>query len=175
MDTQHGSWRDFITGLASPREDGLPRFRPADKGATTADLAHLEAAVGLTLPTGLRALLLEMNGVDDEAAYLRLIMSVEDIIRENDGMWKKGYAARCSSEGAGKKKYAARDAVEIPFDQLFCFANRGNGDIFGFLIENNSMRGDRVFEWDHEMEEVTPFADSLRDFLVQWAAGTVDW
>lgn len=175
MITPNWSWRDFVAGLAPPREDGLPRFHPAGVGATAEELDHLETALGLVLPADLRSLLAEMNGVEDEAAYLRLIMSVEETIRENDKAGEKEYAALCSRNEGLQKKYAARDAVALPFDQLFIFASRGNGDVFGFPIENNSVRDDRVFDWDHEMEEVTPFANSLHDFLTQWATMTARW
>lgn len=136
---------------------------------------HLETALGLALPADLRSLLAEMNGVYDAPGYLQLIMSVEELIQENDIESKKEQAARASEDEFWKSEITAPNAVAIPFDQLFYFASRGNGDLFGFPIENNRVRDDRVFDWDHEMEEVTPFANSLHDFLTQWAAMTARW
>jgi len=175
MATPQEGWRNFIAGLAPVREDGQPRFRPAGAGATAEELDRLELAIGLALPADLRGLLAEMNGIYDEPAYLYLVMSVNEIIQQNDRAWKKEYAAQASRQSWGKEEHAARDAVAIPFDQLFIFAARGNGDLFGFPIENGSVRDDRVYDWDHEMQEVTPFAKSLSDFLLQWATMTASW
>lgn len=161
MATPQEGWRDFIAGLAPVREDGLPRFHQAGAGATKEALGRLRFAVSLALPAGLRGLPAEMNGIYDAPAYLYLVMSVGAIIQQNDRAWKS--------------EYAARDAVTIPFDRLFIFAARGNGDLFGFPIENNRVRDDRVFDRDHELEEVTPFSSSRRDFLARWATTTTSW
>ncbi len=144
------TWREYIRHRAPPARDGGPRLRPAAPPAAAALLDEAEADLGIALPHDLRDLLTEMDGVDDGAAYLRLILPARGIAEQNRSM-------------------RALEGFRVAFDRLLFFAQAGNGDLYGFPIEAGAVREDTVIEWDHEVDEATRVASSLRDFLHWWA------
>lgn len=147
-------WREYIAGLATTRE-GQPRLLPAGPPVNPGVLAAIEAALMMQLPADLRGLYAEMDGVDDPSVFWRVIMPTEEIVPENARL---------------------RELVSIGHPQLYAtnfndylfFAGRGNGDMFGFPIREGVIQQSQVVDWDHEMDVVSPIADSLRDFLRWW-------
>ncbi len=144
------TWREYIHNLAPLARDGGPRLRPAGPPADAALLDEAEAELGIALPKDLRDLLSEMDGVDDVAAYLPLILPARGIAEHNRSMREM-------------------EGFQGAFDRLLFFAEAGNGDLYGFPIEAGAVREDTVVEWDHELDEATRVASSLRDFLHWWA------
>ena len=125
-------WRELVTAT-DPEAVCYPP-------ATTAQLAQLEATLGVSLPAELSGLLREMNGV--EVVYdLGLVWSTEEIAHRNIKM--KGRM--------------------LPDDLLF-FGDRGNGDLYGFPITAEGT-GSKVFLWDHEDNSRIYEAATLREWL----------
>ncbi len=142
-------WLEYIRHLAPPAKDGGSRLRPAGPPADDRVLGEVEAELGVALPHDLRGLLAEMDGVRDRPRHLRLIMSAEAIAQTNRSM---------------------RELTDfrMAFDRLLIFAQAGNGDVYGFPVEGNQAQDNAVVEWDHELDESTRVASSLRDFLRWW-------
>lgn len=148
------TWHDYVTQRAT-NPDGSPRLRPAGPPAAPAVLAAIESALGVELPADLRALYGEMNGVYETAWYWNIVMPAAEIVRENTEL-------RGLNEGEDPPLYATN------FTDYLFFGGRGNGDLFGFPIEDGIVRPDLVVDRDHELDEITPIATSLSDFLRWW-------
>ena len=71
---EQGPWESFVDGLGSDTE-----FAP---GASEAEIAAAEKALGVRFPAELRSLLLEGDGLQDEDGA-GAIWSAEDIAEQN--------------------------------------------------------------------------------------------
>jgi SMI1-KNR4 cell-wall len=139
-------WRDFIDRLSTD----IKFHSPAKLNET----AEVELALEISLPSGLRDLLQESNGV--EGSYgLGLIWETERIKRDN-------LSFRRSSDF--KDLY-------MPFDHLLFFADAGNGDQFAFAILNKEIRTPDIFVWNHENDSREWIAPSLEKYLEWWLSG----
>jgi hypothetical protein len=134
-------WREVVEQFWPVHE-----FQP---GATDSSLIDAERRLGHELPSDLRALLLESDGVMGEYG-LGLIWPVARIIEDN-------LSFRSSPD--------FRD-LYMSFDQLLFFGDAGNGDQFGFALV--SVLWDRdVFAWNHENDSRTWVAPDLSRYL-EW-------
>jgi hypothetical protein len=141
-------WRELIQRLTAD-----PKFAPP---ASLHSLAFAERALGVELPTELRALLLESNGV--LAQYgLGLIWPVERIQADN-------LAFRSNADFR---------ELYMPFDHLLFFADAGNGDQFAFAVLAGKVRNSDVFAWNHEDDSRTFAAPSLERYLEWWLSGQI--
>ena len=59
------------------------------------------------------------------------------------------------------------------FDMFLFFADAGNGDLFGYRIENGRIPTTEVYAWDHEDDTNKIIAPSLKDYLRDWLQGTI--
>ncbi|QKG27284.1 cell wall assembly protein [Actinomadura verrucosospora] len=108
------------------------------------------------MPDELRELLRETSGVQDEYGS-GLVWSVQEIIEQNTEF-------RQSADFA--ELYAS-------FDQLMFIGDNGGGDQFAFVQAPGERLGD-VVVWDHETDERTWVARSLKDYLESRAASDGD-
>ncbi|WP_234314170.1 MULTISPECIES: SMI1/KNR4 family protein [unclassified Streptomyces] len=113
--------------------------------ASEQDLIEAERLLGATLPTGLRTLLLESNGVMDEDGT-DVIWSAEQIARTN-----QEFRTREDLKG-----------LYMPFDALLFFGDNGGGDQFALPVL--PVRPD-VFVWDHENDSRNWVASSMEEYL----------
>lgn len=125
-------------------------FRPA---ATEVVLADAERRLGATIPTDLRSLLAESDGM--LGGYgLGLVWPVTRIIDDNRDF---------------RSRTVFRQHYE-PFDDLLFFGDAGNGDQFAFR-RANGLWAEGVFAWDHEDDRRSRVAPDLRRYLEWWADG----
>lgn len=120
--------------------------------ATREAIGTVEADLGHPLPTELRDLLAETNGIAGEHE-LGLLWSVERIAADNAHF-------RSSTEFAH---------LYMPFEALLFFADAGNGDQF-FV----SLRGsNEIYVWDHENDSRSWVAPTVLDYLRGWMQGHI--
>jgi hypothetical protein len=149
-------WRELITELTrdvEPIGDLLPGpdFFP---GATPEELAAVESALGVRLPSSLIELLSESNGVfvifgqhfiwsTDEMLQINLQM-------RNDLWYRETYG---------------------PFDDALFFADAGTGDYFFFAIIQGRIQDENVYAWYPIGNERELKAPSLRGYVEGWLTG----
>ena len=141
-------WRDFLLSLCKDC-----RFQPGVKAGVFAAAEH---ELQIQLPPELAEMLSESDGVTGEYG-LGLVWPIERIRTDN---------------------MAFRNNVDfrelyMPFDNLFFFADAGNGDQFAFSICAGVIRRPDVFAWNHEDDSRTWVAPSLRLYLEWWLKGRI--
>ncbi len=134
-------WRDLILAI-----DPEAVCQPP---ANTEQIVHLEAALGVKLPTELADLLREMNGA--EVSYVSIVWSTGEIAQRNIALRRQGRADGLP-EG------------HMPVEHLLFFGDRGSGDLYGFPIGLEGVRNE-VFLWDHEDDSQSYQASSLHEWL----------
>ena len=129
------------------REWGEAHFR---EGATPAAIEALEASLGHRLPSELRDLLSETNGIEGEYG-LGLLWDTERMASDN-------VQFRTSKEFAD---------LYMPFEGLAFIADGGNGDQFFMSLSGNN----EVYVWDHESDSRTWVAPTVLRYLETWMRG----
>jgi hypothetical protein len=142
------SWRNLIERLTPDCEFSPP--------ATIAQIASVERSLGVALPSHLRALLLESNGVAGQYG-LGLVWPVERIEADNREF---------------RSNPDFRD-LYMPFDPLLFFADAGNGDHFAFRVLAGEVRSEDVFAWNHEDDSRSWAVPSLERYLEWWLSGKI--
>ncbi|MFJ9011476.1 SMI1/KNR4 family protein [Streptomyces canus] len=132
-------WREAATGAFH----GV-RFRePAQAGELVAAETHL----GRTLPSELRQLLLESNGIIGRT-HVDTVWPVEQIVETNLHLWSDATFAQ----------------LYMPFAPFLFFGDNGGGDQFAFV--QTPQRPD-VFVWEHESDSRRWVASNLEDYLTR--------
>jgi hypothetical protein len=161
------NWCELISGIYECRrqQPGIaskPEFYPATSAETITDT---EALLNVALPTSLRSLLLETNGVMDMIAIdggdwsesMWLLWKVEEVVEQN-----RYYRA------LGVDGNYDRD-----FNNLVFFAGAGfDGILFAFPLENG-ICAPRILVWYPNTDELDELAPSLEDFLRGWLMSTI--
>lgn len=146
-------WIEFIGGISSKYTFG--------RSATDHEIQQLEKIFNVKIPNELRSLLSESNGIKEQAddldAYFDLIWSVSRIQEENMNL---------RNDDDFKDLY-------MPFDCLLFFADAGNGDLFGYSIQNGVVQRDDIFAWNHEDDSRTWVAPCLKTFIEWWSEGRI--
>ena len=125
-------------------------------GASEAELSEAERRLEHPLPTDLREMLSESDGVLGEFG-LGLVWPVSRIVEDNLGF---------------RSNADFRD-LYMPFDSLLFFADAGNGDQFAFRLV--SVLWDRdIYAWIHEDDSRTWVASGLGQYLEWWADGRIE-
>jgi hypothetical protein len=123
--------------------------------ANVPQLDSLEKALNVALPSELRTLLLESDGVRGEYS-IDLVWPTQRIATDN---------SLFRSEPNFRELY-------MPFDHLLFFADAGNGDQFAFPILSGGVSHD-VFAWNHENDSRTWVAPSLGKYFEWWLSGRI--
>ena len=116
--------------------------------AIASELEETEMALEVALPTELKELLLESNGVLDEYRY-RVIWPAEKIVGEN-----RLY-----------RTYPDFKLLYMPFDCLLFFGEEGNGDLYAYVITEGAIRRPDVFLWEHETDSRHWYARWMGHYL----------
>jgi hypothetical protein len=129
-------WRELVEPFPSAELRG-----PVDPGT----LERIESVLGQSLPGGLRAFLLESDGLTDEYGT-DVVWSAERILADNlsfrhDEQYKSLY---------------------MEFDSLMFFGDNGGGDQFAFV---RRLERHEVFVWDHETDSRNLVAPSLGRYV----------
>ncbi len=143
-------WRELIQNISDDFE--------FSRGASEQALSKAESTLGLTLPTELRALLAETNGVEQRSAYLLFLLSIERIEKDNLEM-----------------RISSALNFYMPFNNILFFADAGNGDKFGYSISRHGNIGKDIFAWNHEDDSRSWCAPSLKIFIRWWHEGKIKW
>lgn len=130
-------WRDMIAGFGGQ----VDFHAPADRQI----LDQIEQHLGQPLPSPLKQLLLETDGLDDEFGT-EVVWSAQRILDDNK---------QFRTESSFRDLY-------MPFDDMMFFGDNGGGDQFSFA--RNPERND-VFVWDHETDSRNWVSASLEDYL----------
>ncbi|PWI17437.1 SMI1/KNR4 family protein [Streptomyces sp. Act143] len=130
-------WREIVAAYPEARA-----ATPADPAA----LDRAEAGLGQRLPPGLRALLLECDGVVGQTG--------EDVV------WS---AARILDDNLAFRRTPAFRSLYMPFEPLMFFGDDGGGDQFAFVRVPE--RDHDVFVWDHETDSRSFVAGNLEAYL----------
>lgn len=120
--------------------------------ATSETIASAESHLGHPLPSELREVLAETNGIEGEYG-LGLLWAAERISEDNARF-------RCSTLFAD---------LYMPFDGLVFFADAGNGDQFFVSLSGNN----EVYVWDHESDSRTWVAQTVSSYLRGWMQGHI--
>ncbi|MFJ2701914.1 SMI1/KNR4 family protein [Streptomyces sp. NPDC087428] len=141
-------WQELISPWLSTLEVGEP--------AGEADLYRAESILGHPLPSVLRQLLVEFDGVADEYG--------------TDVVWSTQQIADSNLEFRNSGEFAE---LYAPFDRLLFFGDNGGGDQFALQV---GALGDEVLVWDHETDERSVVAPSLPTYVSQaLASDGGDW
>jgi SMI1-KNR4 cell-wall len=143
-------WIEYIKNISDDFEFTQP--------ATEQALVKAESTLGLIIPEGLHELLMESNGVEQRSTFLLFILSIERIVKDNFQM-----------------RYPQVQSHYMPFDNLLFFADAGNGDKFGFPISQDGKIRKEIFAWNHENDNRTWCAPSLKTFIQWWHAGKIKY
>ncbi|MER6277679.1 SMI1/KNR4 family protein [Streptomyces sp900105245] len=141
-------WIEMISSLSAEVEFTDP--------VEQSDIDSVESALGRELPSELKMLLRESNGLTDEYGC-EFVWPVADILARNREM---------------------RESVDfrtlyMSFDPLLFIGDNGGGDLFAFVIEPT--RQD-IFVWQHESDSRRWVANDLQDYIRRYlAAGGEDW
>lgn len=130
-------WREMIVNFGSHADFHHP--------ANEQTLDQIEQHLDQPLPTPLRQLLLETDGLDDEFGT-EVVWSAQRILEDNE---------QFRTEASFRSLY-------MPFNDLIFFGDNGGGDQFAFV--RNPQRND-VFVWDHETDSRNWVSASLEDYL----------
>jgi hypothetical protein len=142
-------WRSLVASL-TPHAVFFP---PADD----VSLREAEGRLGLRLPSELRSLYAQSNGIQGEHG-LGLIWPIERVVADN-------LRFRTHAEFA---------QLYMPFHPLLFFADAGNGDQFAYTILAGEVRRSDVFVWDHETDSREWAAPDLRLYLDWWLSGRLE-
>ncbi|WP_030879558.1 SMI1/KNR4 family protein [Streptomyces sp. NRRL S-1868] len=130
-------WREIVEQYGDESEVGPP--------ATEEDLRLSEEELGTSMPSQLRELLMECDGVAD--AY------GTDVIWDTRKIAQENIRFRTTSD--------FRD-LYMPFDHLLFFGDNGGGDQFAFPA--SPAKAD-VYLWDHETDSRIWVAADLRQYV----------
>jgi hypothetical protein len=109
------------------------------------EIKQLESKLGTILPLDLYNLLLETNGVFFNYG-VALIKPIQDLVKTN-AVFRQG---RLSSHD---------------FRNLLLFSEHGNGDEYGFVIENDEIAPYKIVCWNHEEDSLEAVPAPLKAFL----------
>jgi hypothetical protein len=134
-------WKELLSGLTAHCQFHEP--------VAVFQLDRAERQLSVALPSDLREVLRETNGVEGEYE-LALLWPLDRIIEDNQ---------RFRSSKDFKSVY-------MPFDHLLFIADAGNGDQFAFPVDaDGTIRRPDVFVWNHEDDSRRMVAPSLKCYF----------
>ena len=119
----------------------------------TSELSNAEEKLLCRLNIQLVELLTYANGIKGEYD-LPIIYSLDEIVNCNINF----------------RTNSAFIDIYNPFDDVLFFLDAGNGDYFGFEIEDNLCKN-QVIVWNHENDSRTNIVKDLFTFLIEWGSG----
>jgi hypothetical protein len=98
-------------------------------------LEEAERTLGLVLPSDLRELLSECNGVKDHFGT-EVVWPAHELAPRNEEF----------------RRTPAFRRLYMPFDAVFFFGATGNGDQFFYRILDSEVREPDIYLWEHETD-----------------------
>ena len=143
-------WKDYLISISKECQFKSP--------ATEADISLIKRELDIDLPEKLADLCKETNGVFGNYG-ISFIWSTEQMVKENLFF------------GAIQKQSDSMRSWSL--DTILFFSDAGNGDLFGYLIENGSIQNDDIYVWNHEDDSRRVIASSLEEFIKGWILGEI--
>jgi hypothetical protein len=145
---QSEMWIDYLSGIYKECEFKAP--------ASEAEIASIKEDLNVGLPAKLAGLYNETNGVYGSYGT-SFIWSTEQMVRENLFF---------------RTLHEYRDLIK-PLDTFLFFSDAGNGDLFGYAIEDGMIQSEEIFVWNHEDDGRSVIASSLEEFIKGWIMGEI--
>ncbi|HEY1202934.1 MAG TPA: SMI1/KNR4 family protein [Niastella sp.] len=156
---------DWIQFLSKEITFGDDRKLGFHEPAPQSLLQELKKQLNLTqLPPELEELYLQTNGIDD---FLYIKQSDESI-KMGHLIWS---VERVIETNISKRTSATDKRIYKSFDNLFFFADAGNGDLYGFETRNGIVEKTDVYIWDHENDTREWLAPGMKALIEGWSTG----
>ncbi|MFI0242307.1 SMI1/KNR4 family protein [Streptomyces sp. NPDC016845] len=123
--------------------------------AQASDLIAAQTRLSRSLPSELRQLLLESNGLTGHT-HVDIVWPIDQIVETNLSFWSDTTFAQ----------------LYMPFDPFLFFGDNGGGDQFAFV--QTPERPD-IFVWEHESDSRRWVANDLQDYLDRALRDGDDW
>lgn len=134
-------WTNVVTAVTVDAEFSKPASEDA--------LYSVEQELHLSLPSELRSLLLEFDGVRADFGA-GVVWPISEIYSRNIEF---------------RKSEAFRE-LYMPFDNLLFFGDDGSGDQFAFAIQTDGkIHTSDIFRWEHETDARSWFASHLQQYF----------
>ncbi len=149
------SWKTFILGLPI-KGAGIKTWPPV----TEAQFLRFSELFSLELPQELSDLYHETNGLHeyiDDMYIGEFILEFDELIEENKHLQKE----RTEQE------------EHHPSTAFLFFARAGNGDLFAYEIDNETIQSNAIIAWNHEDDSVKIVARNLKSFVREWLMGQI--
>lgn len=158
-------WKELITKALKETPEGKPKISAGFNPPASADLlSKAQSELEHSFPDELSDLLLFSNGIRQQMEVSGsdigigyLIWPIERISDEN---------SRMRSREAIKEAY-------MSFDDLLFFSDAGNGDLFGFSVQEGKVSKSDIYVWNHEDDSRTWVSPSLKTFIEWWTSGKI--
>lgn len=157
------NWCEIISGIYEAREKRpdyttTPKFYPA---APPSEITDVETGVNARLPTSLRSLLLETNGVME----MMMVAGGEWF----ESTWLLWPVERMLEKSRSCRERSGTRNGNHDFRKVVFFADAGcDGILFGFPVNEQRACESRVVAWWPLRDEVSEVAPSLEEFLRGW-------
>ena len=141
-------WRTSIEKLLQPL--GLNRPVTFTQPASAAAIQQLEQQLRLVLPSELKALLSESDGLFSPS--------------RGSFIWTMKGILTCNSEFRTIESFKE---LYMPFDHMLFIGDNGSGDQYFYPILAGSVRNPDIYLWNHENDSRQWFAGHMHQFLVR--------
>jgi hypothetical protein len=143
----------FSAVIASGQKKISNYYLENPAGVTDADIQNAEIKLGFELPTELKSLLMEFDGIHEYT-----ITDDGERIQVGSVIWNLLSIVEHHL------------SLTIPIkSKLFCFGGSVSGNSFGYLIVNDKPDENQIWQSDHETEfpdeQIVWRASSLREFI----------
>ena len=141
-------WKDQLISISKECQFKAP--------ATEADISLIKRELDIDPPEKLAELCKETNGVFGNYG-ISFIWSTEQMVKENLFF---------------RAIHKQSDSMRL-LDTFLFISEAGNGDLFGYSIENGSIQNDDIYVWNHEDDSRCVIASSLEEFIKGWILGEI--
>jgi SMI1-KNR4 cell-wall len=166
-------WCEFISEVYAVRQNAPgvasePAFQPP---ASYEGVAAVEQVLNVKLPTDLKSLLLETNGI-------------LEMLRIDDGEWFENLWFFWTTSDIIEENLHIRRATMHPYDdnrrycpradELLFFAGSGWTDVqLAYPVNGEGLAESRVVAWYPILNELIELAPDLAQFIEGWLSGTI--
>ena len=158
------NWIHFLSKEITMPDDRKFGFRePAPESL----LLELKKQFNLTqLPPELEELYTQTDGVDD----FLYIKHLDESIKTGDLIWP---VERVIKENTFHRTSENYKRLYKSFNNLFFFADAGNGDLIAFEMQDGVLEKSDVYFWNHEDDTREWLASGLKVFIEGWLTGSI--
>lgn len=157
-------WKNFLSKEITIADDRKFGFcEPAPESLLLELKKHFNL---IQLPPELEELYKQTNGVDD----LLYIKQLNESIKTGDLIWP---VERVIKENTFHRTSENYKRLYKGFNNLFFFADAGNGDLIAFEMQDGVLEKPDVYFWNHEDDTREWLAPGLKAFIEGWLTGSI--